>query len=298
MPKIILTIGASSSGKTYWAEDFVKNNSNWVNINRDEIRFILFTNGIRSWERYKFNKTNENRVTEVQEQLAYDAVITNDDVIISDTNLSEKVRQKWKDWAFAFGYEYEEKIFHESWETLVKRNAQREGGLSESLLWDQYLRFERQFGNILPYADEEGLRDTVIVDIDGTIASKGDRSPFDWVKVSEDSPRDVILAMVESLGKKYEHVTFLSGRDGICYQQTKDWIDFFLDDTYFEWDLYMRQVGDTRKDWVIKDELYETFVKGQYNVKAVFDDRLQMIRHWTVKNMPNIIQVGSYNEEF
>ena len=39
--KAILTIGVSASGKTTWAEQFVKENEWWVNINRDDIRFTI-----------------------------------------------------------------------------------------------------------------------------------------------------------------------------------------------------------------------------------------------------------------
>lgn len=54
-PQAILTVGISSSGKTTWAEKFVFENPSWVNINRDDVRFTLFTNGVRDWGKYKFS---------------------------------------------------------------------------------------------------------------------------------------------------------------------------------------------------------------------------------------------------
>lgn len=99
-----------------------------------------------------------------------------------------------------------------------------------------FLRNEPEFGDIQQYNHDIELEDTIIVDIDGTIASRGGRSPFEWSKVGGDS--------------------------------------------------------------IIKDELYEAFIRGVNNISAVFEDRLQMIRHWTLKDVPDIINVGKYNEEF
>ena len=59
MPKIILTIGASCSGKTTWAEKFCGESDNFINLNRDDVRFELFTNNVRDWTKYKFNKTKQ-----------------------------------------------------------------------------------------------------------------------------------------------------------------------------------------------------------------------------------------------
>lgn len=300
MPKIILTIGASASGKTTWAEEFkiegIAKGEKWANLNRDEIRFSLFTNSVRDWTKYKFSKNNENKVTEVQLQKAKWATHNNSNIIISDTNLSTKARNKWKQWAKDCGYDYEEKLFPCPWETLVKRNAQRQGGLSEALLWDQYIRFERQFGSVKLYEHAPDLPDCIICDIDGTVASMEGRSPFDWSKVGEDSPRESIIAAVSGIRSQTGiDIIFLSGRDGSCYKETYEWISSYITPKPT---LYMRQAGDSRKDSVIKDELYENHIRGKYNVYAVFDDRRQMIRHWTLKGMPNIFDVGSYNEEF
>jgi hypothetical protein len=42
----------------------------------------------------------------------------------------------------------------------------------------------------------------------------------------------------------------------------------------------MRNTGDKRSDVIVKKEMYEALVKGQYNVLAVFDDRPKVIRMW------------------
>ena len=41
MLKIIITRGIPGSGKTTWAKDVVKENSNYIRINRDDLRIML-----------------------------------------------------------------------------------------------------------------------------------------------------------------------------------------------------------------------------------------------------------------
>lgn len=307
MNKIILTIGASSSGKSTWVKDFVKLNPNYVELNRDEVRFDLFCDGLRDWTKYKFNKKNEGIVTEHIDEMAKDSVNSGANIVVSDTNLSPKIREKWKDFAKSNDYIYEEKLFPCKWEELVKRNAQRFGGLSEPLLWSQYKRYMQQYGKvgghkIEPYQNDRRLDYTVICDIDGTVADmKGIRKPFDWDEVDKDNPRYEIIATLDGLIMHTGHVTFLSGRDGCCYEDTLKWIEENITWGWpetIEWVLYMRESGDSRKDDVVKYELYKNHVKHEYNVSAVLDDRRQMIRFWSLLDMPNIIDVGNYNEEF
>ncbi len=42
----------------------------------------------------------------------------------------------------------------------------------------------------------------------------------------------------------------------------------------------MRQEGDTRKDVLVKQEIYEREIKGRYNVLFVLDDRQQVVDGW------------------
>ncbi len=64
-------------------------------------------------------------------------------------------------------------------------------------------------------------------------------------------------------------------------------------------DLLMRAPGDSRRDSIVKRELYEKHIKGKYNVVAVFDDRPSVIREcWQALGFTDrIFNVGS-GEEF
>ena len=45
-------------------------------------------------------------------------------------------------------------------------------------------------------------------------------------------------------------------------------------------ELFMRPTGDTRKDSILKKEIYDNHIKGKYNVKYVLDDRDSVVEMW------------------
>lgn len=121
------------------------------------------------------------------------------------------------------------------------------------------------------------LRRAVIVDIDGTLAIRsGDRSPFDWSRVGEDTPNPAVVELVRILDDPF-HIILMSGRDESCRLQTEMWLDAQL--VPFD-ELYMRPANDNRKDSLLKAELYRTHILNRYEVAFVIDDRTQVVRMW------------------
>lgn len=291
MKELILTIGASCSGKTTWSEEFIRNRSDWVNLNRDDVRFNIFTHRKRDWAKYKFNSKNEKRVSSVIDQLAYDAVVENKNIICSDTNLSPKTRNKWKTFAEKYGYKYSEKAFPIEWEEARKRNQQREGGVSESVLWTQYLRMNEYLGR-RTYQGTPNKPNAVIIDIDGTVACmKGIRKPFEWGKVGKDKPRYFVIDMVRGLMDQGITPVFLSGRDGCCKEDTYKWVrEYIMEDEPFY--LFMRETNDSRKDKVVKEEIFWKYVANNFNVVGAIDDRSSVLQLWRELGINNIIDVS------
>lgn len=123
------------------------------------------------------------------------------------------------------------------------------------------------------------MQNIVIFDIDGTLAKRNDRSPFDWAKVKHDSPNIPIvkiLSLFSCCCSVYEIFIF-SGRDEICRKETIAWL---MENGIRFKELYMRAEGDNRKDSIVKKELFEKHIQGKYNVLAVFDDRQQVVDMW------------------
>jgi len=42
----------------------------------------------------------------------------------------------------------------------------------------------------------------------------------------------------------------------------------------------MREAQDTRKDSIVKQELYQKYVQDKYNVSFILDDRQQVVDMW------------------
>lgn len=139
MPKLIITVGVSASGKTTWAEAQkyeYSGNSN-LNINRDDIRFKIVQPG-SDWSTYKFSKKNEKRVSEIELMIAEKALKFESNIIISNTNLNSKTREFWKKFAEKRGYEFEIKEFPISLEEAIERDFKRENSVGEDVIRRQY----------------------------------------------------------------------------------------------------------------------------------------------------------------
>ena len=274
---VTLTIGISASGKTTKANEIINSNksnpSGYINVNRDDLRFSLF--GFTSWADYKFSKTREAFITKSQFDTATLAISLGMNVIVSDTNLSKKTRDKWKAFCKDQGVDYRELIVDTPVEECQKRNAVRANGIDPSVIYDQHKRFLEQFGD--KYIGNPDLPKAIIVDIDGTLAHMdGKRGPYSWDKVYEDR-LDEEVAMFLGYAIADHEIIILSGRDGICRKLTYGWL---CDKGVCFNELFMREAGDNRPDTVIKRELFDNNIKGNYNVKLCIDDRPCMVNMW------------------
>lgn len=116
----------------------------------------------------------------------------------------------------------------------------------------------------------------IIVDIDGTIANKDNRCPYDMSKVSEDSPRLEIIDIVEKY-KDHAHILLVTGRDASCKKETEAWL---MEHNVPYNHLFMREEGNNEKDTVIKKRVYDEKIKDIYNVLFVLDDRTRIVKMW------------------
>lgn len=133
-----------------------------------------------------------------------------------------------------------------------------------------------------------------LADLDGTLALKGDRSPYDWSRVILDTPNDDVVRVVRALLYDHWEFIFMSGRSDACRQATTDWLRIYLDVVVDEDTLLMRKDGDFRKDALVKRELYEAHIRDQYDVLGVFDDRQQVVDMWRELGL-TVFQVAPNN---
>lgn len=292
--KVYLTVGISASGKSSWAKTNPVPNA--VYITRDDIRFNFIKPG-QTWADYKFNKENEEAVSNIQKSIAEQAVIAKKNIVIVDTNLSSRVRDYWKDFSTKIGYDFEIISFDCSFEEAVKRDNLRPNGVGQSVIRKQYKSY-LYYSGFKFYAPDETKPNCIIVDIDGTVAQMHDRTAFEWDKVGNDKPRQFVIDLILSYAEKHKcEIVFLSGRDSCCRKETYDWLAKHIGHD-ISWLLFMRKENDNRKDSIVKEEIFWNSVAPDYNVKAVFDDRPQVVRLWHDLKIENVICVGEPFIEF
>ncbi len=143
-----------------------------------------------------------------------------------------------------------------------------------------------------------------IYDIDGTLAIRGDRSPFDWDRVGEDTVNEAVKHIITSCYDAdiekdcRDSIIYMSGRKEICRKQTMEWIwknDVYED--YYLFSVLMRKDDDNRDDVIVKEEMYNEHIKGKYQVRFVVDDRPKVCRMWRSLGLP-VFQVGNPDVEF
>jgi predicted kinase len=268
MPKIILTKGLPASGKSTWAFQELEKDPNTKRVNKDDLRAML-DNG-------RWSKSNEKFVLTVRDFIISEALKKGHNIIVDDTNLHEKHYFKMKELVQETNssVEINDSFLEVSVEECIKRDLKRPNSVGEKVILDMHKQaFPVQVEVI---KQDNQLPKAVIFDVDGTLAIKSDRNPYDWDRVSEDSLNLPVAQALWNYQQAGYRIVVLTGRDGVCENQTKDW----LEKNNIIYDYFgIRKTGDTRKDSVIKKELFDDVIKYYY-VTAVYDDRDQVVKMW------------------
>lgn len=290
--KAIVTVGISASGKSSFAKEICKDES-WVEINRDEIRKMLFGDVPKA--KYKFTKGKESAVTEVQGKMIMDSYFNDKNIVISDTNLKEGRRNNLIKQLEDVGYTVVIKDFPVTIEEAWRRDSIRNDGVGQSVIasqWGDWIKYKGHYN----YKPDVSLPEAVIVDIDGTVATNdGGRGWYEWSAVGKDKPRKEIMQIVKMLSSTYR-IIFLSGRDSVCREETLNWlIDHYGSNDFL---LYMREEGSMLPDTVVKLKLFKDHLKDNYNVVMAIDDRPCVIRLWHDIGIKNVLCVSNPWLEF
>lgn len=290
--KAIITVGVSASGKTTWAKEYAQKHKAIIS-NRDDLRFSL--TGAKDWSEYKFDSKIEKAITEIQHRTFFEASVMKKDFILSDTNLDAARRDSWTDVFKSAGYDVEIHPFHISLEEAWKRDGLRANGVGRDVIYKQYKQWLKFIGR-KTYTPNESLPKAVIFDVDGTLAHMNGRKPFEWGSVGSDLVDVPVREMFYAAKNNGYKTIILSGRDGCCKEETHSWL---VDNGITPWNEFIiREIGDTRKDTIIKEEIFWRDIAPYYNVRVVVDDRPVVCRMWREIGIPKVVQVGDPHEEF
>jgi len=290
MRELILTVGLPASGKTTWVNEFLKNNPNYFNINRDDLRLMF-----QGRARYnKFSKQREAMVSGAQLGIAIDAVAHDKSIIVSDTNLNPSTMKKWEKFADDNNLQFTLKQFTDvPLKTCIERDAKREFPVSAKVIMSMFDRYQDIYWP-KKYTGTPNQPKTIVCDLDGTAALMHERKPYEWDKVSLDKVNYSVYNIILGLNTQQFTIVYLSGRDGSCYDDTLDWLTI---NNFPRGKLFMRAPNDSRKDYIIKEEIFFSKISDNYDVKFMIDDRPQVCHHWRQLGL-EVIQIGNPLNDF
>jgi predicted kinase len=270
MAKLTIARGLPGSGKTTWA----KTQHRAVRVNRDELRRML--HGGWTGEDWA-----ERQVTKAQRATIEALLKAGANVISDDTNLSAKAVRDLTKLAARVGADAEVVDFtHVSLQTCIQRDAQRAEGerVGEQVIRRMHERYLTGKEPAIELEAPDRKPDAILVDLDGTVAIMGRRSPYDTSRVHLDTPNQPVIRAVRAMYEAGHTILYCSGRTDDGREATETWLDKHVGVPHAG--LHMRVTGDSRKDSIVKQEIYERELKHAWHIVAVFDDRNQVVKMW------------------
>lgn len=264
--KVIMTKGLPGSGKSTWARKL----KGFKRINKDDLRLML--------DDSKWSRKNEEFILLMRDTMALSALQKGWNVVIDDTNLAPKHEAHLRELAKTAGADFEIMDFtYVPIEQCIKQDLLRFNSVGEKVIKQMYKDFLKP--KHLMVTTNPDLPTAIICDLDGTLALFGDANPYDrdflQDKVNEAVKNILLSSIQEKEGPT--RIILVSGRSDKFLEQTHEW----LKRNFLAYNrLYMRKDGDSRKDSIVKQEIYETYIKDKFNVLFVLDDRDQVVELW------------------
>lgn len=132
--EVIIYVGCPASGKTTEAKKFIKENSNYVRVSRDDFRYMLKNEGV-------CNNKIENMITDLLNYSIIKSLSNNLNVIVDNTNLKVSsinsiVNNVTKYANVSF------KIFDVPYDILIERDSKREKSVGKDVIDNMYKNFK------------------------------------------------------------------------------------------------------------------------------------------------------------
>lgn len=285
MVKLIVLSGLPGSGKSTRAKEIVEQSGDWVRVNKDSLRPMLHCDKPFQFRQEKATKKAERAVAKELLSSGYN-------IVVDDTNLTERHVQPWKDLAKELNAKFEHIVMDASIEDCISRDERRGNDGGKHIGKSTIINMARQSGMGEAFGQSE-----VIFDVDGTIADLSHRlhyiqqEPKDWNNFFEyvwlDSPILENIKILEGYHNRGYRVILMSGRDESTRENTEWWL---AEKKIPYYTLIMRPSGDHRPDDLIKEELFNRYCKPEL-IEKIYDDRPRVIRMWTRIGM-NVVDVG------
>lgn len=308
--ELILTRGVPASGKSTYARRWVMEDpDSRVRVNRDDIREELYG---KEYHNSAPDPDKENRVTMYEHNRIKAALSSGKSVIVDNTNLNTRFLKPYYQLASQAGLKLGHKDFPIPVEEAIRRNAGRERKVPEDVIRRMYnnLGPNGQFHHFdgsyptKPFTAPEKKELAVLVDLDGSLHDI--RGVRHFVRESERRknfdafhrgayfcpPNESVKRMVMQAHERGLKIVITTARDEMYREVSQKW----LDEQGIPYDnIIMRARNDQRKDYVVKDEMYNNLIKDHYNVVGAIDDNPQAIQAWE-QNGIRVTKVPGFHE--
>ncbi|MFF3326323.1 AAA family ATPase [Streptomyces sp. NPDC002889] len=295
MPVVHVMTGLPASGKTTAARTLqAESDGRMRRVNLDDLRAML---DVPAPGRGR-SHAHEQTVLAIQDAAVRAAVDGGFDVVVDNTHLTPHIPKRLKA-AVAGQASFVVHDFTDvQLEECIRRDAGRDRAVGEEiirLLADKHAK-ARQGGwrlteawlndepSVEPYAADPTLPSAVMCDIDGTLAIRGDRGPYDFTRCDEDLLNASVRGALRSFRRADgDVIVLLSGRGEEHRDKTEAWLRRY-EVPYDE--LWMRAAGDGRRDDVVKAELFDRHVRDRFAVRVSLDDRDRVVAVWRRMGLP------------
>ena len=279
-PTLYVLIGCPASGKSTFAEWLVKSEPKTMRVSRDEIRFAQFQN--------QLEPEAEGMISKMVTEQTRSLLLNGWNVVLDNCHTKkEYLNQVIQTYQNLGNIEF--KIFDLPLEELQARNQKRTRVVPPKVIETMYGQMQKLIAefdfsplkkvkeNLSYCAQNKELPKALICDLDGTLCLMNGRNPFDASSCDADllnQPVGNLLKNYHQLGYK---ILLVSGREDKYEAPTLR----FLEKHALPFDLLrMRKARDNRKDALVKTEIYNLYIKDQFFVEFVLDDRNQVVDLW------------------
>lgn len=250
----------------------------------------------KKYEAKGFLRINQDEQGKDHLRLFSEALSAEKNIVVDRMNFNKVQRDRYLVPAKAKGYSILIKVLHESEETCFDRCEDRKDHPTIKNTQDAVQAIKMFFSKYERVTDDEA--DVVIriwpdgkkpqaiwIDVDNTLSDASHREHFlqqegrkrwkDFFDAMGDDPINPwCKALIEGMHAANYKIIICSGRPDNYREITKTWLEKYN----VPYDaLFMRSRNDSRKDSVVKEQLFEFEVKTRYDLLFAVDDRKQVI---------------------
>ena len=281
----MILVGAPGSGKSTFARYFLRTEENWMRLCRDDFRLMQFSGGNLSGH-------EEHLIAEMIDIAIEGLLLKRCNVLLDSTHCRKEYINHYIE-RFNHLADISFKVFDVDAATLSERCEKRfqsTGKLIPTHIQKKFIEeleiLKKEFDFTFhpktelyePVAVQDaGLPKAIVCDLDGTLALMHGRDPYNATYCDEDELNEPVARVLRCFSDSGCQILLVSGREERFREPTLRFLEKYAIPFH---QLWMRQDKDFRKDALMKREIFDTNIAGNYFIEFVLDDRNQVVEMW------------------